>query len=386
MIWKKKPSKISSLLKTLIVHIDDRANGRLCPSDFAELVVSAHINVAFTCFLKVRTINSKYFIGPGQLQIIKDLCEELCTGQIVISLPLKATNQRHWVSRLKLPVIDLHELVMDIFARRAITYEGKLQVELAQCRYLSTRLKGGWTHLERQKGGIGLRGPGETQLETDRRLLQNRIRVIESRLCKVIKTRSENRKRRLSHNGQIVGIVGCTNAGKSTLFNRLTNANIFAADKMFATLDPTVRKMRYQGLNNCLLIDTVGFMLDFPDELVTAFSATLAELESADLILHVVDASDDNRDEKLACVDHVLSQLSLNAPVKRIYNKIDLLDEVSLHSLEENYLGISSTSTEGVKPLLQFMFATFGCANDPHDYNNYKAVASHEDIDMGSAG
>ena len=155
---------------------------------------------------------------------------------------------------------------------------------------------------------------------------------------------------------------------------------------MFATLDPTVRKMRYQGLNNCLLIDTVGFMLDFPDELVTAFSATLAELESADLILHVVDASDDNRDEKIACVDHVLSQLSLNAPVKRIYNKIDLLDEVSLHSLEENYLGISSTSTEGVKPLLQFMFATFGCANDPHDYNNYKAVASHEDIDMGSAG
>lgn len=249
---------------------------------------------------------------------------------------------------------------MDIFARRAITYEGKLQVELAQCRYLSTRLKGGWTHLERQKGGIGLRGPGETQLETDRRLLQNRIRVIESRLDRVVKTRKENRKRRLSHHGQIVGIVGCTNAGKSTLFNRLTNSDIFAADKMFATLDPTVRKMRYPGLSNCLLIDTVGFMLDFPDELVSAFSATLAELQSADLILHVVDATDQNRDEKQSCVDDVLKGLRLSAPVKRVYNKVDLLCSQSATQLDDDILNISATSTVGIKPLVDFMMATFG--------------------------
>ena len=323
------------------------------------LTCSTDADVVFVTLLKVKTTSSRYYIGPGQLAQINDHAKELCAEQVIVSIPLKSTHQKHWVSTLKVPVIDIHELVMDIFAKRAITYEGKLQVELAQCRYLSTRLKGGWTHLERQKGGIGLRGPGETQLETDRRLLQKRIRSIESKIKKVVKTRFENRKRRIAHKGQTVGIVGCTNAGKSTLFNQLTDAGIYAADKMFATLDPTVRRIRYQGLNNCLLIDTVGFMQDFPEELTSAFAATLEELYHTDLILHVVDASDPQRSSKMDCIDCLLDDLNLEVPVKLIYNKVDLVDVERMGELDNNGLGISATSASGVEPLVNYLSTTF---------------------------
>ncbi len=221
---------------------------------------------------------------------------------------------------------------MDIFAQRARTYEGKLQVELAQLRHLATRLIRGWTHLERQKGGIGLRGPGETQLETDRRLLRARISTIKLRLSKVEKQRDQGRRARQRNEIPTISLVGYTNAGKSTLFNEITGATVYAADQLFATLDPTLRKIDVEDVGNCILADTVGFIRHLPHDLVAAFKATLQETREATLLLHVVDCSDENYRDNIDAVQSVLADIDAGeVPQLMIMNKIDALEDVQPH-------------------------------------------------------
>jgi len=225
-------------------------------------------------------------------------------------------------------VIDRTGIILDIFAQRARTHEGKLQVELAQLEYMSTRLVRGWTHLERQKGGIGLRGPGETQLESDRRLLRARIKTITGRLEKVRKQRNQGRKARLKAEVPTISLVGYTNAGKSTLFNRVTEAEVYAADKLFATLDPTLRRLNLPDIGNTILVDTVGFIRHLPHKLVDAFRATLEETCNATLLLHVIDCHDDDRLDNIEQVEDVLAEIGADEiPTLKVYNKLDLLEE-----------------------------------------------------------
>jgi len=226
-------------------------------------------------------------------------------------------------------VIDRTGIILEIFAQRARTHEGKLQVELAQLEYMSTRLVRGWTHLERQKGGIGVRGgPGETQLESDRRLLRGRIKAITVRLEKVQKQREQGRKARAKAEIPTISLVGYTNAGKSTLFNRVTNAEVYVADQLFATLDPTLRRLSLPDIGETILVDTVGFIRHLPHKLVNAFRATLEETRRATLLLHVIDCHDDDRIDNIQQVEHVLAEIGADeVPTLKVYNKLDLLDD-----------------------------------------------------------
>jgi len=243
---------------------------------------------------------------------------------VLVSRPLSAVQERNIEQACQCRVLDRSTLILDIFAQRAQSYEGKLQVELAQLRRLSTRLVRGWTHLERQKGGIGLRGPGETQLETDRRLIGVRIRQLKGRLEKVASQREQGRRQRVRSEAPLVALVGYTNAGKSTLFNKLTDSNVTVQDLLFATLDPTVRRMPEMHCGDVLLADTVGFVSDLPHELIAAFRATLQEAREADLLLHVIDASDPFHGERQHDVEDVLERIGAGRiPVIRVINKID---------------------------------------------------------------
>ena len=259
---------------------------------------------------------------------------------------------------LKCRVLDRSGLILDIFAQRARSFEGKLQVELAQLRHLSTRLVRGWTHLERQKGGIGLRGPGETQLESDRRLIGNRIRQLNDRLEQVDNRRAMNRQNRVRAEIPTVALVGYTNAGKSTLFNTLTDAGVYVEDQLFATLDPTMRRVELPDGGATILADTVGFVRDLPHELVAAFRATLTETREADLILHMIDASDPDRWQRVRQVNAVLKQLGADGvPQIRVYNKIDKLDRqprmTSNRQGEGRAVWLSAVTGEGIPLLLQ---------------------------------
>jgi GTP-binding protein HflX len=249
---------------------------------------------------------------------------------VISSAALSPSQERNLEKELKCRVLDRAGLILDIFAQRARSFEGKLQVELAQLKHLSTRLVRGWTHLERQKGGIGLRGPGETQLETDRRLVGKRIRQLTERLEHVDTRRNINRANRLRAETPTVALVGYTNAGKSTLFNALTDAGVYVEDQLFATLDPTVRRLDLPDGSHVVLADTVGFVRDLPHELIAAFRSTLQEAREADLILHLIDASDSNRWQRVRQVNSVLEQLGADeVPQIRVYNKIDKLDRKS---------------------------------------------------------
>jgi GTP-binding protein HflX len=295
--------------------------------EFAELSRSAGAEIVAELVSSRKRPDPRYFIGKGKLEELRTLISDNDAELVIFGTGLSPSQERNLERELKCRVLDRAGLILDIFAQRARSFEGKLQVELAQLEHLSTRLVRGWTHLERQKGGIGLRGPGETQLETDRRLLGNRIRQLNMRLEHVDKRRTMNRRNRMRAEVPTVALVGYTNAGKSTLFNALTEAGVYVEDKLFATLDPTVRRLDLPEGKHVVLADTVGFVRDLPHELVAAFRSTLQEAREADLILHVIDASDPNRWQRVRQVNAVLQQLDADqVPQIRVYNKIDKLE------------------------------------------------------------
>jgi GTPase len=275
----------------------------------------------------------KYFVGSGKAEEIRACADEHDADVILIDQTLSPSQERNLEKLTNRRVLDRNGLILDIFAQRARSFEGKLQVELAQLSHLSTRLVRGWTHLERQKGGIGLRGPGETQLETDRRLIAKRIRTLRARLEKLGRQRETGRHVRREIPVPTVALVGYTNAGKSTLFNSLTGSATFVADQLFATLDPTVRKVKLSGIGEVVLADTVGFVRSLPHELIAAFRSTLQEARDADLLLHVIDASDPLRNERIEQVREVLTGIGAgDIRELRVFNKIDLTGSFAPHA------------------------------------------------------
>ena len=293
-------------------------------NEFMELSIASGANLVGEINARFRYPNAKYLIGKGKIEELQASLIGNNSDLIIFDTTLSPSQEKNLEKKLSCRVIDRTGLILDIFAQRARSFEGKLQVELAQLRHISTRLIRGWTHLERQKGGIGLRGPGETQLETDRRLINKRIKQLKARLDRVDKRRKMNRKNRSRAGIPTVAIVGYTNAGKSTLFNQLTGSSEFVKDQLFATLDPVMRRLDIKNAGPIILSDTVGFIRDLPHDLVAAFKATLQEAKEADLILHTIDASDPDRLERIGQVNRILAQLDAsNVPQIRVYNKID---------------------------------------------------------------
>jgi len=295
--------------------------------EFIDLARSAGASIATSITARIDHPNPSILIGSGKLEEVKAALEASQADLVLVNHQLTPVQERNLEQALERRVLDRTGLILDIFAQRARSFEGKLQVELAQLRHLSTRLVRGWTHLERQRGGaIGLRGPGETQLETDRRLLQKRVEQLQKRLAKVEVQHTQMRRARVRSELPRVALVGYTNAGKSTLFNALTDAHAYAANQLFATLDPTVRRISLPG-GHAMLADTVGFIRDLPHELVAAFRSTLSEAREADLLLHLVDASDPLREERIAQVDEVLEAVGAgDLPQLLVYNKIDRIE------------------------------------------------------------
>lgn len=321
----------------ILVHLDIRE--MIDPDDLEEfrlLVHSAGANELDIITGGRNKPHAKYFVGTGKADEIAQAVVRHEADIVIFNHDLTPSQERNLEALIKCRVLDRTGLILDIFAQRARTYEGKLQVELAQLSHLATRLVRGWTHLERQKGGIGLRGPGETQLETDRRLLQIRVNQLKNKLDKVKQTRSQGRAKRQKSDVPTVSLVGYTNAGKSTLFNRLADDNIYAADQLFATLDPTLRKVKWAGVGNVVLADTVGFVRHLPHELVESFHATLEETLEADLLLHVIDSSSPDMHEQIDAVNEVLDEIGASAPVLLVHNKIDRTDEMpTIHYKEQ---------------------------------------------------
>ncbi len=307
--------------------------------EFQELCRSAGVEICAVITSPRASVDARFFVGSGKIEEVAEKVKDTGAGMVLVSCPLSAIQERNIEKRCECRVLDRTTLILDIFAQRARSHEGKLQVELAQLRHLSTRLVRGWTHLERQKGGIGLRGPGETQLETDRRLLGQRIAYLKGRLDKVRAQRAQSRRRRERAHVFTVALVGYTNAGKSTLFNALTDSNVGTQDMQFATLDPTVRQLPNVPTGNVLLVDTVGFVSDLPHELVAAFHATLQETREADLLLHVIDASDPFHQQREHDVEDVLDSVDAkDIPIVRVFNKIDLVDREPASQSDEDGL------------------------------------------------
>ncbi|MGX8941474.1 ribosome rescue GTPase HflX [Symbiopectobacterium sp. Eva_TO] len=348
--------------RAILVHIyfsQDKDTDNLL--EFESLVSSAGIESLQVITGSRKAPHSKYFVGEGKAEEIAQAVKATDAFVVLLNHALTPAQERNLERLCECRVIDRTGLILDIFAQRARTHEGKLQVELAQLRHLATRLVRGWTHLERQKGGIGLRGPGETQLETDRRLLRNRISQILSRLERVEKQREQGRRARTRAGVPTVALVGYTNAGKSTLFNEMTAAGVYAADQLFATLDPTLRRINVVDVGDTVLADTVGFIRHLPHDLVAAFKATLQETRQASLLLHLVDAADPRIDENIAAVNEVLAEIEADEiPVLLVMNKIDMLDGFvpRIDRNEENVpvrVWLSAQTGDGISLLFQVL-------------------------------
>ena len=334
-------------------------------AEFKELAVSAGLKVTDLIVGKRRRPDPRLFVGKGKLDEVRAAIAQTGSELVLFGQRLSPSQERNLEAELKVRVLDRNSLILDIFAQRARSFDGKLQVELAQLQHLSTRLVRGWTHLERQKGGIGLRGPGETQLETDRRLLNERVKVLKGRLAKVRRQREQGRAQRGKSGIHTVALVGYTNAGKSTLFNRLTDEKVYSADQLFATLDPTLRRLDLAAGQAAVLADTVGFIEDLPHELVDAFRSTLTETREADLLVHVVDVVDDEREQRQAEVNQVLNSIGAgDVPQLVVYNKIDLTDlspQVRRGDEERiEAVWVSAVSGEGIEPLLEAIAERLG--------------------------
>ena len=353
-MFERPPTGQAAVIVHLAFGIDEYDEA---DREFRELVESAGADVLDHIGGSRRTPDPRYFVGGGKVDEIAESAKERGAELVVFNHDLSPSQERNLEKRLNARVLDRAGLILDIFASRARSHEGKLQVELAQLQHLATRLVRGWSHLERQKGGIGLRGPGETQLETDRRLLNERIKMLRQRLEKVSARREQGRAARRRARTPIVSLVGYTNAGKSTLFNGLTGESIYAADQLFATLDPTLRRMDVPVGEPLIVADTVGFIRDLPHELVAAFKATLEETREADVLLHVIDAADPERRAHAREVNDVLDEIGArDVPQIEVFNKVDLLDNESAH-VETDAHGVptrvwlSAMSGEGVETL-----------------------------------
>ena len=347
--------------KAVIVQVElpkkrERSSSLKAFDEFKELVLSSGAEISDEDFSKQAKPTSGLFITKGKAERIKDSLEQTESELVIFNHDLTPSQERNLENIFQARVLDRTGLILDIFAERASSHIGKLQVELAQLSHLSTRLVRGWSHLERQKGGIGLRGPGETQLETDRRLLNQRIKNIKNKLSKSHKQREVNRYSRNKSNKTLVALVGYTNAGKTTLFNLLTESQLYVANKLFATLDSVTRKNNVSGLEDILFSDTVGFISDLPTELIESFKATLDELKSADILVHVVDISDPDFIYKTEQVLLILKELEIsNIPCIRVNNKSDKvdIDEISYGtSNNNNEVWVSALKNTGMEHLV----------------------------------
>ncbi len=346
-------NSLSDLKTYLVVVNSPRGSIEGDNEEFISLTLSTGSSISGITYVNSKVFNRNTLIGKGKIESIKEDLERIEADLIIFNRGLSASQERNLEKILKIPVIDRSRLILNIFAKRAKTNSGKLQVELAQLKHLSTRLVRGWTHLERQKGGIGLRGPGEKQLETDRRLLNKRIKSIESKLRKLRTQRLTNRKSRnkLMKN---IALVGYTNAGKSTLFNTLSDSNTLVADKMFATLEPVFRPINISKKRKVVISDTVGFIRELPKELIEAFLSTLEEVSSADLILHVLDSSDRSMLQHKQSVEKILKQIGADQiPIIYAYNKADLL-KTDLNTINTfDHIQISAKNGTGINSLLE---------------------------------
>ncbi|WP_426876871.1 ribosome rescue GTPase HflX [Glaesserella parasuis] len=330
--------------------------------EFQTLAESAGVEVVATLTTTRSAPHIKYYVGQGKAQEIADAIKDFDATVVLINHQLSPAQTRNLQSLCDCRVVDRTGLILDIFAQRARSHEGKLQVELAQLRHLSTRLVRRLGNQDQQKGGaVGLRGPGETQLETDRRLIKVRIQQLQNRLEKVSKQRDQNRKTRQKADIPTISLVGYTNVGKSTLFNAITNAGVYAADQLFATLDPTLRRIQIQDVGTAILADTVGFIRFLPHDLVSAFKSTLQETTEATLLLHVIDGADDRKNENIDAVNQVLDEIdALEIPTLLVYNKVDCLDGIEPH-IEYNDDGkpvavyLSAQQNQGIDLLFEAM-------------------------------